>query len=550
MIGAWVLCMLVGYATVGVSAKTPAKEATVLLEDGKWRLEDSMIDHDGVAYARFHDEGKTTGWGKLVVTTNALKSDRDQAFAAGYCEGYLTSGHIFNASVDLAPQVFHGGSPPASVVKFMQEQDAWWRDEVSKNSGDDPFWYQAGLLLAQFDGLVAGYDRAVEEGLVPELAMSSKWSLQVINGVGDLFQIVPAVEKKLRVDWSSLTKERAERLHFEQGHCSALIKVTGDYSDLLLSHSSWFTYAATNRIFKYYNFAFSEESLTAAQTVSFSSYPGMLESLDDFYMLSSNISWTQTSNGVMNSSVLDSVKPESLLAWQRVRIASSMAADGAAWARTFSKAASGTYANQYMVVDMNKFRPHEQLRPGLLTVVEEMPGLIVFDDETSTLERGYWPSYNVPYFEEIYARSGYPEAVEKYGPSMSYQLAPRAQIFRRNQSSAITLDGLKDLMRYNDFERDPYSFDGKEQNPMYAICSRGDLRKASPSPGGCYDTKVTSYSYGMMELKAQAINGPTRSLGFGNLKPFSWRNGFEDTKHRGLPEVYDFDFVSMENENF
>ena len=53
----------------------------------------------------------------------------------------------------------------------------------------------------------------------------------------------------------------------------------------------------------------------------------MLESLDDFYTVF-NISWTQTSNGVMNSSVLDSVKPESLLAWQRVRIASSMAADG------------------------------------------------------------------------------------------------------------------------------------------------------------------------------------------------------------------------------
>jgi hypothetical protein len=29
------------------------------------------------------------------------------------------------------------------------------------------------------------------------------------------------------------------------------------------------------------------------------------------------------------------------------------------------------------------------------------------------LERGYWPSYNVPYSEDIYRRSGYPDAVKR-----------------------------------------------------------------------------------------------------------------------------------------
>ncbi len=37
----------------------------------------------------------------------------------------------------------------------------------------------------------------------------------------------------------------------------------------------------------------------------------------------------------------------------------------------------------------------------------------------------------VPYFLEIYEKSGYPEMVKKHGESSSYQLAPRAQIFRR-----------------------------------------------------------------------------------------------------------------------
>ena len=58
--------------------------------------------------------------------------------------------------------------------------------------------------------------------------------------------------------------------------------------------------------------------------------------------------------------------------------------------------------------------------PGLLTVVEQIPGLVEYADLTDTLERGYWPrcgaagvcvclipsSYNVPYFKEVYERSG------------------------------------------------------------------------------------------------------------------------------------------------
>ena len=38
-----------------------------------------------------------------------------------------------------------------------------------------------------------------------------------------------------------------------------------------------------NRIFKHYHFAF--QAKTGANRISFSSYPGYLESLDDFYMM-------------------------------------------------------------------------------------------------------------------------------------------------------------------------------------------------------------------------------------------------------------------------
>ena len=50
----------------------------------------------------------------------------------------------------------------------------------------------------------------------------------------------------------------------------------------------------------------------------------------------------------------------------------------------------------------------------------------------SELERGYLPSYNVPYFREIYEMSGYPMLDRRRNRRIGseYQLAPRAKILR------------------------------------------------------------------------------------------------------------------------
>ena len=34
--------------------------------------------------------------------------------------------------------------------------------------------------------------------------------------------------------------------------------------------------------------------------------------------------------------------------------------------------------------------------------IVQIPGLTVAADQTSVLARGYWPSYNVPFYPEIY----------------------------------------------------------------------------------------------------------------------------------------------------
>lgn len=145
-------------------------------------------------------------------------------------------------------------------------------------------------------------------------------------------------------------------------------------------------------------------------------------SLDDFYLLGSGLMMTQTSNDIFNSSLFDAITPNSLLAWQRVRLAHSLAHSGEEWAKTFSKYNSGrtptafpavnstymlllklwcllllsivagTYNNQYMVLDRSKVKLGSSIDDGALTIVEQIPGYVEYSDQTPALRRGNSPS--------------------------------------------------------------------------------------------------------------------------------------------------------------
>jgi hypothetical protein len=86
------------------------------------------------------------------------------------------------------------------------------------------------------------------------------------------------------------------------------------------------------------------------------------------------------------------VKPQSLVTWLRVRAANVLSQTGADWGGFLGRNFSGTYPNQYVVTDFNMFTSGQPLRPGTLTVVEEIPSMVVSGDVTPQLERGYWPS--------------------------------------------------------------------------------------------------------------------------------------------------------------
>jgi len=250
-------------------------------------------------------------------------------------------------------------------------------------------------------------------------------------------------------------------------------------------------------------------------------------------MMDSGLVMLQTTNEIINQTLYEQVTPYALLAWQRVRVANSMSMNGETWSEIIAGYNSGTYNNQYMVIDLKKFHVGIGLDNGALWVSEQIPGLVLYADETEILRYGYWPSYNVPFFPEIWIKSGY----GTLGLNYTHSSVPRAEIFRRDQGTVVDFNTMKNLMRSNNYQTDPYSYG----DPGNAICSRFDLEKDYPSAGGCYDSKVTSYSLARA-LVSQAVNGPTTE----NQPPFSFTGQFANKIHEGMPTTFNFGFQTMD----
>ena len=83
-----------------------------------------------------------------------------------------------------------------------------------------------------------------------------------------------------------------------------------------------------------------------------------------------------------------------------------MANSNAEWHSYFYKQNSGTYNNQWMTVDYKLFTPYAPLPPNTLWVSEQLPGFSIMQDQTMVLQRGHWPSYNVPFYSETFNRAG------------------------------------------------------------------------------------------------------------------------------------------------
>jgi len=321
-------------------------------------------------------------------------------------------------------------------------------------------------------------------------------------------------------------------------HCSSLVKLTEGNKALYVGHNTWTSFWWMLRVWKNFKFNFATPSRS-----SFSSFPGVIPSNDDFFITSNNLVVTETTNDVYNTSLYRAVATNTVPYFIRVMVANRLATTGAEWYDTFQLYNSGTYNNQWIVVDMKKFTSGKPLSPGTLWIIEQIPGYMVGADQTAHLQStGYWASYNIPFYPFIYNISGYPTVDN----STSHEFCARANIFRRDQNKVVDMSSMKDIMRYNEWQTDPLSLG----DACRGIAARCDLNSPTPcstaiktlngaSAFGAIDGKITSNELSTT-LSADIISGPS----WDSQPPFAWTRQWKNKTHLGLPSLFNFSWLN------
>ncbi|XP_072271436.1 putative phospholipase B-like 2 [Pyxicephalus adspersus] len=540
---AWLLLLLV---SVPSAVRGETSEVSVILNPNTGNL--STVPgrrEDAVAWAVLNDTIQNNGWAILEVQSNAKYNDSMQAYAAGVAEAAVSQRliymHWMNTMFGYCGPYKYQTPYCERLRSYLVANLAWMQEQIELNQ-DQEYWYHVRLALLQLKGLEDSYNEVIS---FPEKTFKlNPFGFLLFQLGGDLEDLEAAMNK-------SDTKRK-----LGSGSCSALIKLLPGNKELLVSHVTWNTYQSMLRIIKKYTFPFRRNPnggpVIPGSVQTFSSYPGAIFSGDDFYILSSGLVSLETTIGNSNPDLWKYITPKnSVLEWLRNIVANRLSTVGQEWADIFGKFNSGTYNNQWMVVDYKKFRPGETEVPtGLLTILEQLPGLMTYADKSDLLyQTSYWPSYNVPYFDIIFNTSGQPELVKKFGDWFSYSKTPRAQIFKRNHTLVEDLPSMMRLMRYNNFLNDPLSLCPScipKPNGENAISARSDLNQANGTyPFGAMrqrqhggtDMKVTSFDFAKKHMMF-AVNGPT----WDQVPPFQWSTSpFSNLMHMGHPDLWKFD---------
>ena len=187
------------------------------------------------------------------------------------------------------------------------------------------------------------------------------------------------------------------------GSCSALVRLTAKNEDIYFTHDTWSGFNTMLKVFKRYDLPYTtsstEDTTVPGSQQSFTSYPGTLYSGEDFYIVhGSGLAMMETTNGYLKTDLPQRLTPKSVLESVRNMIANRLAVSGIDWCEVFNKNNSGTYNNQWMVLDYNRFHPGvPHLQPGTFYVLEQMPGKVEYKDMSAYLQQEkYWASYNIP----------------------------------------------------------------------------------------------------------------------------------------------------------
>ncbi|XP_050664376.1 putative phospholipase B-like 2 isoform X1 [Leptidea sinapis] len=509
----------------------------------------SEIPPVNVARATYTNDINGTGWAYLELHTSPDSCDEKQAYAAGFLEGFLTRDLIWMHWENMLKGYCYGKADVCGLIEQYVDINQNYMKQMIEDNFNDPYWYQLKLFNIQLEGLSAGYNQATAHAYQWLTIRDILW----INMLGDLDDLAFAL---------SMPKETPEGLLFGD-HCSGLVKLLPDLSELFTSQVTWNSYQSMLRFQKMYMLNYritpNVDVLIPGRKMSFTSYPAFVQSTDDWYITSAGLVAAETTIGNSNRSLFENVRPDGqILEFMRAMVATRLSRSGEEWVDLFARHNSGTYNNQWYIVDYKKFKARRgyeagRVEPGLLWVLEQLPGYTEAADLTEHLKATtYFPSYNIAFFPRVFNLSGGNERVATFGDWFGYHTNPRAKMFHLLQPAAVSLRATLLVMRYNDYTRDPLARCAACRPPYSAcnaISARNDLNPANGTypfralghrSHGSTDAKVTDSELSR-SFRFLGVAGPTHNISRG-IPPFQWSK-FDlepQISHEGHPDLWVF----------
>jgi len=554
MTATWSLLVLVVVVTVGHTMVTNNQVVRVVnmdqsktisvakLTSGRFVvLPGKKLFQKVVVWAQLTNTQTENGWMQLEITSNEGFDDADQALAAGIAEGYLTRNTITEYYQEFFGNDLCKDDADKEKEGFcnwmrgqMDTNQEWVDRKVEEEGKTDPFWHMVHLFYLQMEGLAMGWEHRTKEQGDEVGSFDIKYGMRFINFMADVWDYV---EKFKLLEEKDNKIERASR-----PTCSVLVKHLNSTNELFVGHNTWHEYRAMEyRFLKKYNLNYhvlpTSNEVVPGHTSTMSSYAGSIFSIDDFVTLSSGLVTTETSLFIYDPTIYEAAQPSyQVMEPVRVMAANRLARGGRQWtdiARMFN---SGTYNNQWMVVDYNKVSQDGTLQDETFWVMEQLPGQSWAEDQTDVLRtKGYWGSYNRAFYKEAFLLSGAEDMVKEHGSWFSYQDTPRALIMARDHHNVVDESSMVQFMRYNDFQSDPLALVPGCSKPIPAasIASRCDLTLPdSECTWQDLDYMVGHQGYGALDMKFvsarllpsqqfTAVAGPTHGP---TMPPFSWLN--------------------------
>ena len=269
--------------------------------------------------------------------------------AAGIVEGYLTCTELKQSYPNFYADNFGRDLPSEDLLNFIIENYQWMRSESEKQYRASSYWLATKSSLEQLHGVVEGYlnspcnRRRDRDVVLIDQHASQEWEttiakqlraqmahvndveqlgllhLLLMNAWGDLYTIMTKLSLNTTLTAATATATHSQPLSASSAsgdtdaaledfiahrkrifhphsqverdlRCSSLFKMLPNYEDIVFGHATWASFIALGpRTFKYYSLPSASVSVDRYSVELrgnyFSSSPGILASLDDFYVV-------------------------------------------------------------------------------------------------------------------------------------------------------------------------------------------------------------------------------------------------------------------------